>query len=140
MIKPRYACSVFRITLPKLTESQVYGRAKSKFGFINSLFSLITNIATIHYDVLPKLWGFSGLFLARYAPSRFTGEISQSIVFFFAFTFASNLVGLPLSYYKTFVLEEKFGFNKQTRKLVGKLLCLLPIHDLRCHVVRYRLH
>ena len=35
---------------------------------------------------------------------------------FFVFTtqILTTLIGLPLSYYKNFVLEERFGFNKQT--------------------------
>jgi len=38
-------------------------------------------------------------------------------VFFFAFNLLTTVLSLPLSYYNTFVLEEKFGFNKQTVKL-----------------------
>ncbi|TGZ79311.1 hypothetical protein EX30DRAFT_110745 [Ascodesmis nigricans] len=98
-------------------KAQAYGRAKSTFGFFNSIFNQVTNISTIHFDLLPKLWGFAGHLIALYAPLRFSGEISQSIVFFTAFTLATNLISLPLSYYKAFVLEEKFGFNKQTKKL-----------------------
>jgi STE24 endopeptidase len=104
--------------------SQAYGRAKSNFSFINSLFSQVTNIATIHFDLLPKLWKFAGHLITQYAPPRFSGEISQSIVFFTVFTFATSAISLPLSYYKTFVLEEKFGFNKQTKKLVRALRML----------------
>jgi STE24 endopeptidase len=26
-------------------------------------------------------------------------------------------MGLPFSYYSTFIIEEKFGFNKMTKKL-----------------------
>lgn len=85
---------------------------------MSSLFSQVINVATIYYDVLPKVWGLSGLFIANYAPARFSGEISQSIVFFVFFTAASSLVNVPLSYYKNFVLEEKYGFNKQTKSLV----------------------
>lgn len=66
---------------------------------------------------MPKIWGFSGLFLARYLPSRFQGEISQTLVFFFIFNIISTVLSLPISYYGTFILEQKFGFNKQTPKL-----------------------
>lgn len=71
----------------------------------------------IYGDVLPKLWGFSGVLLARYLPSRFQGEISQTLVFIFAFNMITTVLALPISYYSTFVLEERFGFNKQTVKL-----------------------
>jgi STE24 endopeptidase len=59
--------------------------------------------------------------LARYAPDRFSGEISHSILFFIVFNFAGAVINLPLSYYKAFYLEEAFGFNKQTKSLVGSL-------------------
>lgn len=55
--------------------------------------------------------------MLNYAPARFSGEISHSIVFVLTFTVLSQVLSLPTSIYHTFVLEEKFGFNKQTPKL-----------------------
>src|SRR5690606_39660787 len=55
--------------------------------------------------------------LLRFAPKGFTGEISHSIVFILSFIIISQVLSLPSSIYNTFVLEEKFGFNKQTPKL-----------------------
>ncbi|RLM01020.1 hypothetical protein CFD26_108558 [Aspergillus turcosus] len=98
-------------------QSQAYGRAKAKFGFISGLYGQIQNLAFIYGDVLPKLWGLSGLLLTRYFPSRFQGEITQTLLFIFGFNLISTVLSLPISYYNTFVLEEKFGFNKQTLKL-----------------------
>ncbi|KAL3472185.1 peptidase family M48-domain-containing protein [Aspergillus californicus] len=95
-------------------QSQSYGRAKAKFGFISGLYGQIQNLGFIYGDILPKLWGVSGLLLARYLPAQFQGEISQTLVFLFGFNLISTILSLPTSYYNTFVLEEKFGFNKQT--------------------------
>ena len=67
--------------------------------------------------MLPKIWGLTGLWLTQYFPERFQGEITHTLVFFFTFNIISTLLSLPISYYSTFVLEEKFGFNKQTVKL-----------------------
>ena len=39
-----------------------------------------------------------------------------SLIFFGIIMIASDILTLPFSYYKTFVIEEKFGFNKTTRK------------------------
>lgn len=44
-------------------------------------------------------------------------EIWTGVVFFFAFSFVNSLISLPETLYKTFVIEEKFGFNKTTAKL-----------------------
>ncbi|KAI1619434.1 STE24 endopeptidase [Exophiala viscosa] len=98
-------------------QSQAYGRAKARFGFWSGLYSQIQNFLFIQYDILPKLWTITGFWVARYLPERFSGEISQSVLFFLLFSFVSQILALPPSYYGTFVLEEKFGFNKQTLKL-----------------------
>ena len=55
--------------------------------------------------------------MTRYSPARFSGEISHTLIFFFTFSLVSQVLTLPTTYYGTFVLEEKFGFNKQTVKL-----------------------
>lgn len=88
-----------------------------QFGFISGLYSQIQNTAFIYYDVLPKIWGVTGLWLTQYFPSWFQGEIPHTLIFFFTFNIISTILSLPISYYGTFVLEEKFGFNKQTVKL-----------------------
>lgn len=102
------------IDQPTFDKSQDYGRAKARFAFFSGAFSLLENAAILSFDLMPKLWYWSGDFLRHYATARFSGFISQSIVFTFAFMWANTLVNLPLGLYKTFVLEERFGFNKQT--------------------------
>ncbi|KAL2144118.1 hypothetical protein VTI28DRAFT_9572 [Corynascus sepedonium] len=98
-------------------KSQAYGRAKAKFTGFNGLYGQLQNLAFYHFDVLPKLWSWTGNLLLRFAPARFTGEISHSIVFILSFIVIQQILSLPTSIYNTFVLEEKFGFNKQTPKL-----------------------
>lgn len=98
-------------------KSQAYGRAKAKYSLISGLYGQIQNTLFIYCDVLPKLWSLTGSWLLRWAPARFSGEISHSIVFVLAFIIIQQILSLPTSIYHTFVLEEKFGFNKQTPKL-----------------------
>ncbi|KAL1974290.1 hypothetical protein VTN31DRAFT_4494 [Thermomyces dupontii] len=98
-------------------DSQAYGRAKAKFGFVSGLYSQVQNLVIIYKDFLPKLWGLTGVWLVRYFPAWFQGEIGHTLLFFFGFNLVTTLLSLPVSYYNTFVLEEKFGFNKQTLKL-----------------------
>ena len=105
------------ISQDKFNESQAYGRAKSKFGFFSGLYGQAQNLAWIYYDILPKLWGVSGVWLARYLPARFQGEISHTLMFVLLQILISSVISLPISYYSTFVLEEKFGFNKSTVNL-----------------------
>lgn len=102
-------------------KSQAYGRAKARYGFVAGLYDLALNIGFIQYDVYPKLWAFAGSLLATYSPKAWQatlrGEIPQTLVFFFVFNLVTTLLSLPTSYYHTFVLEEAFGFNKQTLSL-----------------------
>ncbi|KAH8773338.1 putative CAAX prenyl protease 1 [Hyaloscypha sp. PMI_1271] len=98
-------------------KSQSYGRAKAKYSLFSGLYGQIQNTAFIYYDVLPKLWALTGSWLHRFAPERFSGEISHSIIFVLTFIVIQQVLSLPTSIYHTFVLEEKFGFNKQTPKL-----------------------
>ncbi len=71
----------------------------------------------MYYDILPKLWGLTGLWLSTYFPARFQGEIPHTLIFFFTFYLATTILSLPTSWYNTFVLEEKYGFNKETPQL-----------------------
>lgn len=98
-------------------KSQAYGRAKAKFEFINGVWNQLQNIAFFQFDLLPKLWSWSGNLLLRWAPAYLTGEIPQSIVFVLSTILLSQLLSLPASVYHTFVLEAKFGFNKQTPRI-----------------------
>lgn len=41
----------------------------------------------------------------------------HTLAFLFTYNAISTLANLPISYYSTFILEEKFGFNKQTVRL-----------------------
>ncbi|CAK7271135.1 zinc metalloprotease [Sporothrix epigloea] len=95
-------------------KSQAYGRARAKFWLVNGIWNQLQNLAFYHFDLLPKLWEWSGRLLLDWAPQRFTGEVSQSIVFLLATIVLNQLLSLPASVYETFWLEAEFGFNKQT--------------------------
>lgn len=96
---------------------QAYSRAKAKYGFVSSLISQAENLVIIYYDVLPRLWGLSGLWMARYLPESFSGEIAHSLIFVFTFNLITTILSLPKNYYYNFVIEEEYGFNKQTLQL-----------------------
>ncbi|CBX90409.1 similar to CaaX prenyl protease [Plenodomus lingam JN3] len=98
-------------------KSQKYGRAKAKFSFISGIYNQIKHIATIYFNLYPFVWSVAGSVIARYAPMRFSGEITQSLLFMYMLGWIDLVLGLGLSYYHTFVLEEKFGFNKSTVQL-----------------------
>lgn len=101
-------------------KSQDYSRAKLRFGTVSDIYDLIQTLTIIHFDILPWFWNFSGSLMqkfASYLPSFMGGVVTKSIIFFFAFQIMSTILSLPLSYYSTFHLEEKYGFNKLDVKL-----------------------
>lgn len=101
-------------------KSQAYSRAKSRFGFFADAIDLLKELAVVKFDVLPRLWSVAGCISARLGGVKYIGGffgasvMLQSLVFFAVNTVLSTLEELPLSYYKTFILEQQWGFNKTT--------------------------
>ena len=96
-------------------KSQNYKKENFKFGTITSFISLIATVAFFFLD------GFSYVDnWARTLTSLPEGEAGSNIViallFFGIIMIASDILSTPFSYYQTFVIEEKFGFNKTTIK------------------------
>ncbi|KAF2456664.1 CaaX prenyl protease [Lineolata rhizophorae] len=114
-VRPKALADV--ITQETFDKSQEYSRAKARFSFVSSCFNEVKGLLVITSDLYPKIWALSGLVVARFLPLRFSGEITQSLLFVFLFNILDTLLSLPFSYYHHFVLEEKFGFNKMTLKL-----------------------
>ncbi len=87
-------------------KSQDYTRANTKFGFITSIFSILLILAFWfaggfnHVDSLVRNWGFHPIW---------TGLVYVGILIF-----TKSVLSLPFSIYSTFVIEERFGFNKTT--------------------------
>lgn len=88
-------------------KSQQYKKINYKFGLITSIFSFVVLLAFLFVD------GFA--FVDGLARDLFDNPILIGLTFFGVIMFASDLLSLPFSYYATFVIEEKFGFNKTTR-------------------------
>ena len=87
-------------------KSQDYTLRKTKFGFIESGFSL----------VLILLFWFLGGFpwLDNLVKSWSDFTIIRGLAFIGILVGANSILGLPFGIYSTFVIEEKFGFNKTT--------------------------
>ncbi|VVT49409.1 uncharacterized protein SAPINGB_P002256 [Magnusiomyces paraingens] len=103
-------------------KTQRYQLTKQRFSIFTGAYSFITNVAFLKFNVLPKLYYATGQFISTYAVKFgflkwFASPTPQSVVTFLALQVLSSIISLPLSYYSTFVIEEKFGFNKQTKVL-----------------------
>ncbi len=89
-------------------KSQNYKATKYKFGIITSTFSLVLTLAFLFFD------GFE--FVDTVARNYSTNPIITALIFFGIIMIGSDILTTPFSYYSTFVIEEKFGFNKTTLK------------------------
>ncbi|NOY59543.1 MAG: M48 family metallopeptidase [Calditrichaeota bacterium] len=92
----------------KYAKSQEYERVNTRFGFISSGVSLVLTLSFWflggfnYLDILVRSWQLSPIW---------TGLIYIGIL-----VFLNSLISLPFSIYSTFVIEERFGFNKTTVK------------------------
>jgi STE24 endopeptidase len=62
-----------------------------------------------------SLGGFG--WLDQFIQSQINNEIFRSLVFFGVLFIANDILSIPFELYDTFVIEQKFGFNKVTPRL-----------------------
>ena len=89
-------------------KSQAYKKTNAKFSTITGLFSLVVTLAFFFFD------GFK--YVDEIARGYSSNTIVITLIFFGIILIGSDLINIPFSIYKTFVIEEKFGFNKTTKK------------------------
>jgi len=96
-------------------KSQNYKKANDRFSSIASSISLVVTLFFFYLD------GFA--FVDEWARTFSDNTIIIALIFFGSIMFASDLLSTPFSYYHTFIIEEKFGFNKTSLKtfLVDKI-------------------
>lgn len=108
-----------RNKVPKAFEEQIslsahqkaadYTVAKGRFGRKENVYGVIILLAWTFgggLSLLSTAWDGLGL-----------SPMLTSILFLLSFIVIGSLLDLPFSYYRTFVLEDKFGFNRNTPAL-----------------------
>jgi STE24 endopeptidase len=89
--------------------SQEYKKTNFKFGLISSSVSFVAMMLFLFLD------GFA--IVDGWARSIAENQILVAILFFAIIAVAGELISLPFSYFGTFIIEERFGFNKTTKKI-----------------------
>jgi STE24 endopeptidase len=89
-------------------KSQAYTRTHTKFGIVESTFSLIVTL------IFWFLGGFN--YLDLIVRDWHLGSIFTGLVYIGILVLVRSVLSLPFSIYSTFVIEERFGFNKTTPK------------------------
>ena len=103
---PNEVSGVYEIN--EYQKSQSYKKTNHNFNIITSLFSLIITLCFFFFN------GFS--FVDTFAKGISDNSIIITLIFFGIIIIGSDIISLPFSLYRTFVIEEKFGFNKTTKK------------------------
>tara|TARA_Y100001968_G_scaffold163762_1_gene149823 strand:+ start:2118 stop:3353 length:1236 start_codon:yes stop_codon:yes gene_type:complete len=94
----------------KYKNSQEYTIDNSKFNLVvSSINVLITFIF-----ILIGGFNYLDLFLRKIIINN---EIILGLSYFGILIFLNTIISLPVSYYSTFYIEEKYGFNKSSKKL-----------------------
>jgi len=92
----------------KYRKSQEYLRETTRFRLLRGAFFLAVTVVFI------LAGGFN--FVDIWARGFGGGEIVTGLIFGAVLLLAMQMLGIPFSAYKTFVIEEKFGFNRTTVK------------------------
>lgn len=126
----RLNASRFEAPLPQnvndVYEPEAYKKS-IEYKKINHLFNQIESTLGL-VVILSFLWLGGFAWTDHWARSISDNEVVIALLFFAVLGIGSDLLSLPFAYYHTFVIEEKFGFNKQslrifwTDKLKGWLL------------------
>ena len=88
---------------------QAYQRENRRFGMVSGTFSFLLILGMILFH------GFA--WVDKIAWSFTSNPIWAALIFFGILMFASDFLTTPFAVYQTFVIEEKYGFNKTTPKI-----------------------
>ena len=88
----------------KYAKSQSYLKEKTKLSLFSSTFSLVLILVVIQFGLFGKL--------DEFVRSNSNHYIVSGLLFFGILFLINDILNLPISLYNTFVIEEKYGFNK----------------------------
>ena len=100
----------------KYEKAKLYAISKSKAGLLSSIASFLFVISLLvfnGYGFLDQLVYSDNFNL--FEPFDMNSSFAKSGVFFLILFILSSIISIPFSFYNTFVIEEKFGFNKTTK-------------------------
>lgn len=93
----------------KYAKQQDYFRTNSRFGMLTSSFSFL---------IILVMFAFGGFaWVDELVRQYIQSPIWTPILFFGILFIVNDILGIPFDWYDTFVIEERFGFNKVTPKL-----------------------
>ena len=100
----------------KYKKAKNYALSKNKISLFSSSLSFLLVISLIVFNGYGIIDQFVSFNLTKSFDSlQISSNFIQSGVFFLTLFILNSIISIPFSYYNTFVIEEKFGFNKTTK-------------------------
>ncbi len=93
----------------KYRKSIEYEKVKQRFSLVRGSFSLILILAMLFFG------GFA--LIDEFARGGTDNLVLITLIFFGIIMFGSDILHTPFDWYATFVIEERFGFNKSTPRI-----------------------
>lgn len=102
----------------KHEESNKYSKAKLEYKIVSNLFQNTLDLLLLYFNFYPLEYNISKSLckyipLIHFNPENEYGPLNAFIILE---VIRAEIISLPFETYETFVLEEKFGFNKTTVK------------------------
>lgn len=101
----------------KYRKQQDYSKAKYNVGLVSSVISLVVELCAFGFGLFGWLDGVLRAEVCVWTEDPVLQTIILCVLFFIIVSFVNSLLDLPVDYYSKFTVEERFGFNKSTRKL-----------------------
>lgn len=107
------------IAIPPILEG-IYDNEKyqkqQRYSFVNYKFGIFTSSFNVFILLIMFAFGLFGL-LDGVLRGVIENELLLTLVFFGVLFFANDILNTPFDYHQTFVIEEKFEFNKMSKGL-----------------------
>lgn len=105
----------FRSTIvEKFKKSRGYNLDKSFFAFVSGAYNLMISTGTLLAGIGPFMITFAKYSVFSLSPV-YVNEYTISAALLLAQSVLETLISVPMSYYSTFYVEERHGFNKTTK-------------------------
>ena len=92
----------------KYKTSLLYHKEKDRIGTIEEIIGFAA--------IMVFLWAHGFVWLNNLLEPHFSNRILLALVYFGILSLASGITSIPFGIYNTFVIEQKYGFNKTTPK------------------------
>ena len=111
-----------RSSVPEAFANKISLEAHQKAADYTIAKLTVGNIELLYGTAILLLWTFGGglNLLDAFWQSNISNSLWYSVAVMISFIIIGTVLDLPFSIYRTFVVEEKFGFNKMTRSLFIK--------------------